>query len=62
MENVIAIKEKWIDKYPNAIKSCEDNWDNLSAFFEFSPYIRKIISTTNVIESLNSQFRKYNIQ
>jgi len=58
MENLIAIKEKWIDKYPNAIKSWEDNWDNLSTFFEFSPYIRKIIYTTNVIESLNSQFRK----
>ena len=58
MENLIEVKEKWISKYPNAIKSWEDNWDNLSTFFEFSPYIRKIIYTTNVIESLNSQFRK----
>lgn len=58
MENLIDIKEKWVNKYPNAIKSWEDNWDNLSTFFEFSPYIRKIIYTTNVIESLNSQFRK----
>ena len=58
MENLVEIKEKWVDKYPNAIKSWEDNWDNLSTFFEFSPYIRKIIYTTNVIESLNSQFRK----
>ena len=58
MENLIEVKEKWLDKYPNAIKSWEDNWDNLSTFFEFSPYIRKIIYTTNVIESLNSQFRK----
>lgn len=58
MENLIDVKEKWVNKYPNAIKSWEDNWDNLSTFFEFSPYIRKIIYTTNVIESLNSQFRK----
>lgn len=58
MENLIDVKEKWVHKYPNAIKSWEDNWDNLSTFFEFSPYIRKIIYTTNVIESLNSQFRK----
>lgn len=58
MENLIEVKEKWVNKYPNAIKSWEDNWDNLSTFFEFSPYIRKIIYTTNVIESLNSQFRK----
>ena len=55
MEN---LREKWENKYPNAIKSWEDNWDNLSTFFEFSAAIRKIIYTTNVIESLNSQFRK----
>lgn len=59
MENLIELREKWENKYPNAVKSWEDNWDNLSTFFEFSPSIRKIIYTTNVIESLNSQFRKF---
>lgn len=54
----IAMKDKWGNKYPNAIKSWENNWDNLSTFFAFSCNIRKIIYTTNVIESLNSQFRK----
>ena len=39
MENLIEIKEKWDSKYPHAIKSWEDNWDNLSTFFEFSPHI-----------------------
>lgn len=58
MENLLGIKEKWGNKYPNAIKSWEYNWDNLSTFFEFQENIRKIIYTTNVIESLNSQFRK----
>lgn len=58
MENLLNAKEKWENKYPNAIKSWEDNWDNLSTFFEFPNNIRKIIYTTNVIESLNSQFRK----
>ncbi|KYH24270.1 transposase, mutator family [Clostridium tepidiprofundi DSM 19306] len=58
MENLLGMKEKWGNKYPNAIKSWEDNWDNLSTFFEFQKNIRKIIYTTNVIESLNSQFRK----
>lgn len=58
MENLIELREKWDSKYPNAIRSWEDNWDNLSTFFEFSGAIRKIIYTTNVIESLNSQFRK----
>jgi len=58
MENLLNAKEKWESKYPNAIKSWEDNWDNLSTFFEFPTNVRKIIYTTNVIESLNSQFRK----
>lgn len=58
LENLISVKEKWGSKYPNAIKSWEDNWDNLITFFAFPDYIRRIIYTTNAIESLNSQFRK----
>ena len=58
LENLLAAKEKWGKKYPNAIKSWEDNWDNLATFFVFPDYIRKIIYTTIAIESLNSQFRK----
>ena len=58
LENLVSLKETWDSKYPNAVKSWEDNWDNISTFFEFSQNIRKIIYTTNVIESLNSQFRK----
>jgi transposase-like protein len=58
LENLMAAKEKWGKKYPNAIKSWEDNWDNLITFFAFPEYIRKIMYTTNAIESLNSQFRK----
>lgn len=34
------MKDKWGDKYPNAIKSPEDNWDNLSTFFAFPGNIR----------------------
>ncbi len=58
IENLLSLKEKWSSKYPNAVKSWEDNWDNLSTFFAFPDNIRRIIYTTNVIESLNSQFRK----
>lgn len=58
LDNLLSIKEKWSHKYPNAIKSWEDNWDNLITFLAFPDYIRKIMYTTNVIESLNSQFRK----
>lgn len=58
LENLLNAKEKWGKKYPNAIKSWEDNWDNLITFFAFPEYIRRIMYTTNAIESLNSQFRK----
>ena len=58
LENLQYAKEKWEKKYPNAVKSWEDNWDNLITFFAFPEYIRKIMYTTNAIESLNSQFRK----
>lgn len=58
LENLLQMKEKWGSKYPNAIKSWEANWDNLCTFFMFPDFIRKIMYTTNVIESLNSQFRR----
>lgn len=58
LENLNSIKEEWGNKYPNAIKSWEDNWDNIRTFLAFPDYIRKIMYTTNAIESLNSQFRK----
>jgi len=53
------VKEKWEDKYSSAFKTWEDNWDSISPFFNFSDRIRKIMYTTNTIESLNRQFRKY---
>lgn len=56
--NLDKLKEKWGKKYPSAIKSWENNWDCLSTFFVFSPEVRKIIYTTNTIESLHRQFRK----
>ena len=53
------VKEKWKDKYLSAFKTWEDNWDAICPFFQFSEPIRKIMYTTNTIESLNRQFRKY---
>lgn len=58
LKNLLELKDKWGDKYPNAIKSLEDNLDNLNTFFAFPNNIRKIIYTTTLIESLNSHFRK----
>jgi transposase-like protein len=50
---------QWNHKYPYAIKSWEDNWEELTVFFEFPLEIRKIIYTTNLIENLNGKIRKY---
>lgn len=50
---------KWGSKYAYAIKSWRDNWDELTAYFDYPEEIRRIIYTTNAIESLNSTIRKY---
>jgi len=50
---------QWNHKYPYAIKSWDDNWDELTVFFDFPLEIRKIIYTTNLIENLNGKIRKY---
>lgn len=52
-------KQNWNQKYPYAIKSWEDNWEELTVFFEFPIEIRTIIYTTNLIENLNGKIRKY---
>lgn len=58
-EQLQKVKEKWKDKYSSAFKTWEENWDAICPFFQFSEPIRKIMYTTNTIESLNRQFRKY---
>jgi transposase-like protein len=50
--------EKWSSKYPNIEKSWRSKWDNLIAIFDYPDEIRKVIYTTNAIESLNSVIRK----
>lgn len=51
--------QKWGPKYPHAIQSWHNNWENLSQFFHFPMEIRHIIYTTNTIENLNRGIRKY---
>ena len=53
------LKEKWQAKYKYAIASWEENWDNLSNYFDYPLELRKIIYTTNTIENLNRGIRKY---
>ena len=59
---LIALKEfseKWNGKYSYAVKSWYDNWDSLSTFFKYGEDIRKLIYTTNPIESFNRILRKH---
>ena len=53
------LKEKWGSNYGMVIDSWYNNWNNLDTFFKFSPQIRKLIYTTNVIEGFNRQVRKF---
>jgi transposase-like protein len=50
--------KQWDSQYPYIAKSWYNNWDNLAVFFDYPEEIRRIIYTTNAIESLNNQLRK----
>ena len=50
--------DKWDDKYPQISRSWRANWENLNTLFDYPADIRKVIYTTNAIESLNSVIRK----
>jgi len=56
---LIEFEQKWGNKYGYAVKSWQNNWEQLTAFFDFPMEIRRLIYTTNIIESLNSNIRKY---
>jgi len=50
--------QKWQEKYPTAVKSWQENWYKLSAFFDFGKDIRRLMYTTNPIENVHRQMRK----
>ena len=62
LEALEKVREKWSVKYPNSMRSWKQNWDAICPIFKFSPEVRKVIYTTNAIESLNSTYRKLNRQ
>lgn len=59
---MLEVAEKWRSYYPNAMKSWSVNWDAICPIFKFSSDVRKVIYTTNSIESLNSSYRRLNRQ
>jgi len=52
------LEKEWKTKYPSMIKSWQTNWERLSNYFKYPQEIRKVIYTTNIIESFHSQLRK----
>ncbi len=58
LEELNRFEKKWGDKYPLIVRSWQANWAEIATFFKYPPEIRKIIYTTNMIESYHRQLRK----
>jgi len=58
-ERLVEFSKKWENKAPIVVRSWNNNWEELKTFLKYPEEIRKLIYTTNPIESLNYQFRKY---
>ena len=57
-QSLEALKKKWRGKYPIVIESWQNNWEELSTYFEYTQPIRKLIYTTNTVEGYHRQIRK----
>ncbi|TLS65088.1 transposase, partial [Mariprofundus erugo] len=55
---LMAFEEKWDEAYPSIGQSWRRNWQRIIPLFDYPPEIRKVIYTTNAIESVNMSLRK----
>lgn len=55
---LLELADKWQDKYAIAVRSWENNWEELATMFKYTAEIRRLIYTTNPIEGYNRQLRK----
>ena len=58
MEQLLEAENKWGKKYPAIFKSWHHNWDRLSNIYKYNKDLRRIIYTTNPIESYHRMIRK----
>ena len=58
LSNLSRIEQTWAGKYGAAVRSWQNNWDDLATFFEFPKEIRRLIYTTNTVEGYHRQLRK----
>jgi len=56
--NLLQLEQTWGNKYGAAVRSWQNNWDDLATFFEFPKEIRRLIYTTNTVEGYHRQLRK----
>jgi putative transposase len=55
---LLQLAERWHDRYAVAVRSWENNWEDLATMFDFPSDIRRLIYTTNTVEGYNRQLRK----
>jgi len=56
--NLVKLADQWRSKYAVAVRSWENNWDDLATFFDYPAEIRRLIYTTNSVEGYHRQLRK----
>ncbi len=57
-QRLAEFEDKWGEAYPPIVQSWRRNWARIIPFFDYPPEIRKVIYTTNAIESVNMSLRK----
>jgi len=55
---LLSLEEIWGKKYPIVIRSWNENWEELTTYFQYDMNIRKLIYTTNPVEGFHRQVRK----
>ena len=58
-DNLLALEEKWGKIYPQSVATWTNNWQHVATYFDYSPAIRRMIYTTNTIESYHRNIRKF---
>jgi len=58
LSSLSRLEQTWSGKYGAAVRSWQNNWDDLTTFFEFPKEIRRLIYTTNTVEGYHRQLRK----
>lgn len=53
------LRENWGRKYPQMLKTWDDNWSDLSGFFKYPEEMRRLIYTTNAVEGFHRMLRKF---